>query len=90
MLRGDSGRGGLPLDRFLRFAVSGRNISNTVGVWCHYGSSGRVLPVDRAPSARHIDAAVRSGVRLWRRSVWGGGLADFDRRYYPALHSRHP
>ena len=90
VLRGDSGRGGLPLDRFLRYAVSGRNVGNSVGVWCHYGSSGRVLPVDRAPSARHIDAAAESDVRLWRRSVWGDGLADFDRRYHPALHSRHP
>ena len=85
VLRGDSGRGGLPLDRFLRYAVSGRNISNAVGMWCHYGSSGRLLPADRAPSARHIDAALRHGVRLWRRSIWGAGLAEFDRRYYGAV-----
>ena len=82
VLRGDSGRGGLSLDRFLRYAVSGRNISNAVGLWCHYGSAGRLLPADRAPSARHIDAALRHGVRIWRRSVWGAGLAEFDRRYY--------
>jgi hypothetical protein len=85
VLRGDSGRGGLPLNRFLRYAVSGRNVSNSVGMWCHYGSSGRLVPADRAPSASHIDAALRHGVRLWRRSVWGAGLAEFDRRYYSAF-----
>jgi hypothetical protein len=84
VLRGDSGRGGLPLDRFLRYAVSGRNVSNAVGVWCHYGSSGRVVPADRAPPARDVEAARRHGVRLWRRSVWGRGLAAFDRAYSAA------
>ena len=88
VLRGDAGRGGLALDRFLRYAVSGANVGNAVGMWCHYGSSGRVLPADRAPPARHVDAAVKSGVRLWRRSRWGGGLAEFDRRYYPAIAGR--
>jgi hypothetical protein len=82
VLRGDSGRGGLPLGKFLRFAVSGRNVSNAVGVWCHYGSSGRLVPADRAPPARHVDAALANGVRIWRRSVWGSGLAEFDRRYF--------
>jgi hypothetical protein len=81
VLRGDAGRGGLPLERFLRFAVSGRNIGNAVGIWCHYGSSGRAIPADRAPSARHVEAARRHGVRLWRRSLWDRGLADFDLAY---------
>ncbi len=86
VLRGDSGRGGLALDRFLRYAVSGRNVSNSVGMWCHYGSSARIVPADRAPSASHVDAALRHGVRLWRRSVWGAaGLAEFDERYYGAV-----
>lgn len=86
VLRGDSGRGGLALDRFLRYAVSGRNVSSAVGMWCHYGSSGRLVPRDRAPSAQHVDAALRHGVRLWRRSVWGAAaLAEFDERYYGAV-----
>jgi hypothetical protein len=83
VLRGDAGRGGLPLDRFLRFAVSGRNVSNAVGVWCHYGSSGRPALVERAPSARDVEAALRSGARLWRRSAWGAeAVGAFDARYY--------
>ncbi len=83
VLRGDAGRDGLPLERFLRFAVSGRGVSNAVGVWCHYGSSGRPVLVERAPSARHVDAALAAGARLWRRSVWGAdALAKFDERYY--------
>jgi hypothetical protein len=86
VLRGDSGRGGLDLSRFLRYAVSGRNVSNAAGMWCHYGSAGRLLPVERAPPARHVAAAVGHGVRLWRRSVWGAqALAEFDRAYYPAV-----
>jgi hypothetical protein len=85
VLRGDAGRGGLALDPFLRFAVSGRNVSNAVGVWCHYGSAGRPVVVERAPSAAHVDAALRCGARLWRRSVWGAdALAEFDARYYGA------
>lgn len=79
VLRGDAGRGGLSRERFLRWAVSGRNVSNAVGVWCHYGSSGRLVPADRAPPADDIEAAARNGVRLWRRSAWGEGLAEFDR-----------
>jgi hypothetical protein len=81
VLRGDSGRGGLPLAKFLRYAVSGHDISNAVGLWCHYGSSGSLLPVERAPSARHVAAALANHVRLWRRSVWGAALAEFDRAY---------
>jgi hypothetical protein len=90
VLRGDAGRGGLGLDRFLRFAVSGRNTSNAVGVWCHYGSAGRPVVVERAPSAAHVDAARRNGARLWRRSVWGAAaLAEFDARYYGASENSY-
>ena len=39
-LRGESGRGEGDLDTFLRYTVSGRQISNTVGMWCYYGSMG--------------------------------------------------
>jgi len=83
VLRGDAGRGGLGLAKFLRFAVSGASTSGAVGAWCHYGSSGRVPLVERAPSARDVDAALAAGARLWRRSVWGAkALAEFDARYY--------
>ena len=85
VLRGDAGRGGLSRERFLRWAVSGRNVSNAVGVWCHYGSSGRLVPADRAPPADDIEAAVRNGVRLWRRSAWGKGLGEFDRLHQQAV-----
>lgn len=83
VLRGDAGRGGLALPRFLRYAVSGRNVDNAVGVWCHYGSAGRPVLVERAPPPRHVAVARAAGVRLWRRSVWGArALAQFDAEYY--------
>ena len=83
VLRGDAGRGGLSLARFLRYAVSGRAIDNSVGVWCHYGSAGRPVLVESAPPLRHVDAARAHGARLWRRSIWGAkALAEFDARYY--------
>jgi hypothetical protein len=79
VLRGSAGRGGLPLERFLRYAVAGWNVSGAVGVWCHYGSSGRLLPVERAPSGADVVAAARNHVRVWRRSRWGeGALRTFD------------
>ena len=82
VLRGDAGRGGLALDRFLQYAVSGRGGSNAVGLWCHYTSSGRVVPLERVPTTAHIEAAGRHGARLWRRSIWergGGELERFER-----------
>jgi hypothetical protein len=88
VLRGDAGRGGLSRDEFLRWCVTGDHISNAVGHWCHYGSSGRLLPVERVPGDDDIDAALRHGVRLWRRSIWERGvgeLARFDDRYYGGL-----
>jgi len=89
VLRGDSGRGGLSRDRFLRFAVSGRNVSNAVGHWCHYGSSGSPVPRDAPPAQCDITAALGHGVRLWRRGqAWtanGHDLTRFDDMYYPRL-----
>jgi hypothetical protein len=82
VLRGDSGRGGLSRDAFLRWAVSGRNISNAVGMWCHYGSAGRPVLRERMPPEDDIRAAHAAGVRLWRRSqAWreaGDDPAAFD------------
>lgn len=70
-LRGDSGRGGLPLDEFLRYAVRGQGRSNSVGMWCDYGSNRRVLPSERAPALADVELARQCGVSLWRRSLWG-------------------
>ena len=69
VLRGDSGRGGLSRDAFLRWAVSGRNISNSVGLWCHYGSAGRPVLRERMPPEDDIRAAHAAGARIWRRSL---------------------
>ncbi|MCE9637656.1 MAG: hypothetical protein K8T90_18305 [Planctomycetes bacterium] len=90
VLRGSEGTGGRPLGTFLRHAVSGWNVSGSVGVWCHYGSQGtalsRLVPFERPPRADDIDVATRNHVRLWRRSRWGAAaLRDFDARYGPAF-----
>ncbi len=83
VLRGDSGRGGLARDAFLRFAVSGRGISNAEGLWCHYGSAGRPVLRERMPGADDVRAAHAVGAHLWRRSqAWreaGDDPALFDR-----------
>jgi len=68
VLRGDAGRGGLSRDTFLRYAVSGRNISNAVGVWCHYGSAGRPVLRERMPGGDDVRAARAAGATVWRRS----------------------
>lgn len=81
VLRGDSGRGGLERDEFLRRCVSGQGGGNQVGVWCHYGSSGWPFPFDRVPCESDQKAAASAGVRIWRRSFWWPGaaaLARFD------------
>ena len=82
VLRGDAGRGGLSRDTFLRYAVSGRHLSNAVGVWCHYGSAGRPVLRERMPSADDVRAARAAGASVWRRSqAWrevGDDPAQFD------------
>lgn len=88
-LRGESGRGETDLDGFLRYTVSGHQISNSVGMWCHYGSMGESGYHFIVPSSEHIQAALRNHVRLWRQSrMWKKypeELARFDREYYGAL-----
>ncbi len=82
VLRGSAGKRGLPLRTFLRYAVSGWHLSQAIGVWCHYGSSG--WPLDRVPSATHVQAALDEHVRIWRRSHWpaiGRGMDAFDQHY---------
>ena len=93
ILRGESGREGLPLDDFLRYTLSGRNISNAVGYWCYYGSTGTTSThtyVNNDPTKEHIDTAFKAGVRFPRTEIgfeviWpedNGHLDFFDRYYY--------
>ena len=96
ILRGEAGRGGLKLDDFLRWILSGHNISNAVGYWCYYGSTGKKGYVKDDPTAEHIAAALRNEVRIPRTEIgfeviWepGSGHLDFfDREYYRRLARR--
>ncbi len=95
--RGEAGRASLKLDDFLRWTVSGYNISNAVGYWVYTGSTGKPGYVRQAPTAEHIDAALRNEVRLPRTEIgyeegltWDpndGHLCFFDRYYYEELAS---
>jgi hypothetical protein len=98
ILRGEAGVWGLKLDDFLRWTVSGHNISNAVGYWCYYGSnrqqgydtrtpkSGEYF--DTVPTTELIDAAIRNRVFIWRegqqwsQDVSKAALAQFDKDYY--------
>jgi hypothetical protein len=93
--RGEAGRADLKLDEFLRWTISGYNISNAVGYWVYTGSTGKPGYVRQAPIAEHIDAALRNEVRLPRTEigyeyglVWepnDGHLDLFDKEYYGKL-----
>lgn len=93
--RGESGRAGLELDDFLRWTLSGYNISNAVGYWVYTGSTGKPGYVRQAPTREHIDAALRHEVRLPRTEIgyelnlaWkpnDGHLEIFDKYYYGEL-----
>jgi hypothetical protein len=93
--RGESGRANLDLDDFLRWTLSGYNISNAVGYWVYTGSTGKPGYVRQAPTREHIDAALRHEVRLPRTEIgyehhlaWepnDGHLQFFDRYYYSEL-----
>ncbi len=89
--RGESGRAGLELDDFLRWTLSGYNISNAVGYWVYTGSTGKPGYVRQAPPAEHIDAALRNEVRIPRTEIgyelnlgWepNDGHSDFFDKYY--------
>ncbi len=88
-LRGEAGRAGKELDDFLRYTVSGHPISNSVGMWCYYGSTDESGYKFVVPTTGHIDAAMRNHVRLWHQTrMWAAHseeLARFDREYYNAL-----
>lgn len=93
--RGEAGRADLELDDFLRWTVSGYNISNAVGYWVYTGSTGKPGYVRQAPTADHIDAALRHEVRIPRTEIgyeeglaWepdDGHLDFFDKHYYGKL-----
>jgi hypothetical protein len=93
--RGESGRAGLELDDFLRWTLSGYNISNAVGYWVYTGSTGKPGYVRQAPTREHIDAALRNEVRIPRTEIgyelnlaWkpnDGHLEFFDKYYYGEL-----
>jgi hypothetical protein len=100
-LRGEAGVWGLQRDDFLRWTVSGDNISNAVGVWCYYGSNqqqgfGAGAPksghyVDTPPTADAVEAAIRNHVFIWREGQqWSqpatkAALDQFDHYYYPKV-----
>ncbi len=100
--RGESGRANLELDDFLRWTVSGYNISNAVGYWVYTGSTGKSGYVRQAPTRKHIDAALRHEVRIPRTEIgyeenlaWepGDGHLEFFDKYYfrelDRLHQKH-
>ena len=97
ILRGEGGVWGLKLDDFLRWTLSGYNISNAVGYWCYYGSNEQqgydastpkaYKYIDTTPTTEHIDAALRNKVFIWREGGWSqpkfkDSLAAFDKEYY--------
>ena len=93
ILRGE-GEGhwhGLALHDFLRWTISARNISNSVGYWCYYGSTGQSGYVNVLPAQEHIRAALDAGARIWRQThSWssvGLDVSQFDREYYGSLKS---
>jgi len=94
VLSGEAGRFGLTLEEFLRYNVSQYQISNSVGMWCHYGSwSDEPGYHQVVPSTEDIEIAIRSHVRIWRQSqAWSkfpASLARFDREYYSRLREQH-
>jgi hypothetical protein len=98
ILRGEAGVWGLKLEDFLRWTLSGYNISNAVGYWCYYGSNRQQGYDDGSPkggtyfetlpTSEHINAALRNKVFIWRQGQsWSqpklkDSLAAFDKEYY--------
>lgn len=89
ILSGEGGRFGLELDDFLRYTVSQYQISNTVGIWCYYGSMGEEGWNNVVPVSEDIHAALRNHVRFWRmQGMWQEfpeELERFDREYFGGL-----
>jgi len=90
VLSGEAGRFDLETEDFLRYNVGQYQISNSVGMWCHYGSwSDQPGYHQVVPSTENIEMALRNHVRLWRQSqAWSefpAELQRFDREYYGSL-----
>ena len=89
VLSGEAGRDGLDKDQFLRYSVSGHQISNSVGMWCYYGSMGLPGYHNIVPTSEDIKKALENRVRFWRTAqAWSkmpDELARFDEEYYGAL-----
>jgi hypothetical protein len=92
VLSGEGGRFGLGLEEFLRYTVSCHQISNSVGMWCHYGSwseelgYGNYQPI--VPRTKDIELALRNHVRFWGIAYASKSpeeVARFDREYYGGL-----
>ena len=87
ILRGEPGVWGLKLDDFLRWTLSGYNISNAVGYWCYYGSNqqqgydaelspSRASTSRSVPTTEPIDAALRNKVYIWRQGQGWSSAQD--------------
>jgi len=93
LLRGEAGRGDLSRDDFVRWVLSGYNISNAVGYWCYYGSTGKAGYVADDPTHEDIEVALKYEVRIPRTEVgfeviWkedSGHLDQFDKVYFGRL-----
>ena len=92
LLGGEAGRFGLELEKFVRYIISQHQISNSVGMWCHYGSwSDEPGYHSVVPSPGHVEVALRNHARFWRTGRWwmkestAEELARFDGQYYGAL-----
>ena len=92
LLGGEAGRFGLDPETFMRYVVSGHQISNAVGMWCYYGSWSDLPGYHfTVPTKEHIQLALENHVRLWRTAAWwlrestAEDVARFDREYYGAL-----
>ncbi len=95
ILRGEGGRLGLGLQDFLRWTISGYNISNAVGYWVYYGSNiddlsgaseedvqdgNQISYQNDVPTTMHINAALRNEARIWRMAEsWGEQPKELER-----------
>lgn len=102
ILRGEGGRFGLGLQDFLRWTISGYNISNAVGYWCYYGSNidnlsgeseyvhngNQIFYQNAAPTTAHINAALKNEARIWRNAQSWSELPDELARFDREYYGR--
>jgi len=92
ILRGEAGRpADMELKDFLRWTISGYNISNAVGYWIYYGSAegGQGKYIFRVPKTE--DIALENDVYFsWSDTMYGENQEDLERfseEYYEKLKS---